>query len=345
MQYRKMSEAELKLYYHHYTHRYSASIERGGACVRDCRSDRGALGRSNLIFHLPMAGVLLDNKGADYDIVTRMFPLPGLAKIVWEGFSEKAHILLGAGVLGDEKKNFKSHFDVTFESKEARYIYIRDTNMVPDVLLNQAMHYHLGNPKVSEIINRYNHYVFPLGLSYRDLDQPRSNSIKPRYIIDSNAHNIKMSRDNYRSFLKNQFGSLPLVERQRTQTAPKLTSYKASHYEDDLICECSFVINVSGQLLKPELSIGEAGFTDATTVATETWKDIAKEDVVIAYRSSCFSLPAEYNFVQRPEKLSLAEEDRLLMLAKKLQKQRYEKAKKAEMLDLLNTTSDENAWR
>ncbi len=339
MQYRKMSEKELKSYYQRYAHRYYVDIEGSGMSVRDCRSDRKVLGRSNLIFHLPMAGILVDESGNDYDIVVEMLPLWSMAQLIWKDFSQNASVLLGANVLGDDKKSFKSHFDVVLDSKEAHYIYIRDSKRVPDALLKQAVHYHLGNPEASAIIDRDNHYVFPLGLSYRKLD-----SSKNQYIIEHHQEDLRVARHTYQFCLKRRFGELPLVERQVAEVVP-VRDFTAQRYEDELACQCSFVMDATGRLLAPECSSDKANFIGATMVATETWKDIAQDAVIMNYRSDCFSLPAEYSFEQRPEKFSVVQLDRIMMLAKKLQSQRYEKAKLAGMLDFLNTTSDENAWR
>lgn len=336
MQYRKMSEDELGLYYNRYKHKYYANVKGSEVCIRDCRSDRGVLGRSNLLFYLPMAGILLDKQGKDYDIITTMFPLWASAQLVWEGFSQNARILLGASVLGDRKKSFKSHFEVTFEAKTAQYIYVRDLNKVPDALLHQAVHYHLGNPTLSTIVDQYNHYVFPLGVLCR-----KSGT---QYIIEHNQQNVKLTRSNYQHYLETYFGSLPLVAQ---QDAEKLTvkDFKTERYEDDMACQRSFVIDAYGRLLEPECSPDKASFIGATMVATETWKAVAGNVTVVTYRSDCFSLPAEYIFEQRPEKLTTAQNDRLMMLAKKLQERRREKAKVAHLLDFLNKSSDEKAWQ
>lgn len=334
MQYRKMSEDELKAYYNRYVHRYHVDMDGGEVSVRDCRSDRNMLGRSNLIFHMPMPGVLVDKQGKEYDAVAELFPLAGLASLTWEGFSNQAQVLLGSRVLGDEKKCFKSHFFVTFDAKQAQYVYIRDLNAVPDALLHQAVHYHLGNPEASAIIDRYNHYVFPLGTTYREPGR--------QYIIEQNKQNIKLAQYNYQHHLENRFGALPLVAEQEV---PSVRDYTAQHYEDDLSCERSFVIDTSGRLLAPQSSTDKVNFIGATMVATETWQAITQDKVIVIYRSSCFSRPAEYVFEQRPQELSPEQSDRLTMVARQLQGQRLEKAKTAKMLDFLDKSADAEAWQ
>ncbi len=336
MQYREMNKDELQSYYNRYKHRYYVDSESGGICVRDCRSDRGALGRSNLLFHLPMAGILVNNKGQDYDVVTEMFPLHSSAQLVWDGFNRNACILLGTGVLGDAKKSFKSHFEVTFDSKKAQYIYIRDLNRAPDELLRQAIHYHLGNRNSHEIIDQYNHYVFPLGLTYR----------KPgaQCIIEHNTLSVKSIRDNYRCYLEHNFGPLPLIKRHSVGSIAG-KDFISSHYEDDLSCQCSFVIDACGRLLEPIYEPDKPHFIGVTTATTETWKAVAADVAIITYRSTCFSLPAEYIFEQRPIPITVPQRDRITMLANRLQNQRYEKAKTAHLLDFMDKSSDTTAWR
>lgn len=337
--------------------------EHSGLRTSCCGKNCGGKGKPNVVFHLPdtSAPNLKDGKICN---ILQGLKLPELVQTLYDGFGDDTWVILGDRIATDKHVSTHCHLYVTLDPALAKYILVadkrhaHDNRKIPGTLKKVAEHCCFGAPvENSPEFIYWDYYIFPLMMVYR------SNASEEEIEVMRNGSMVAMQERQQivQKCLLEMFGefvdspwtpvsgakvSKTVTAQTGTQTAEDMgDKIRITHYDDGLRHEQGWVIDKHGRLLTPKTDIDKASsFIDATVACREEW-DYTKGCLAIKYLQECLSSPAKFTIVRKPDRLTVAQLDRLQILEKFLENKRSEYAKACGVPDLMVLqTQDGKGW-
>lgn len=368
MRYRKMDATQLKAYYG----QFARPEENGrGMIVPRGGKNRGVNGKSNLKYHIEFCGVLLD-KGNNETDISMGFEIPDLIAEFYRGFGDDAIIIPGSKMMHDRHSSQQKNFYVTLDPNNVSFVVIghkryHDKDQITKDLSDLAEFSCLGEPNGEEYC--WDYYVFPWALDYNKVANRNDLLLSDaRYAACSRTGK---RREMLRDFLKEKFDNIEtLVAMQPIRSGsefvnasdqPEIEKIAADilsagdesrlsqqwNYKDELNHKETFVLDDEGRMINPDNTIpwkGKVEYRNAERSTSNDWYYIQKNYVVIRYVRVGISRAAQYIFLQKPEKVTEAQYDAILILEQVLRNEVRQLLGKYDLLDRLALRGAENTW-
>lgn len=241
----------------------------------------------------------------------------------------------------DSHRSHEIHFHTTLTPEAVECVIIADKqdlrrpHDIPKDIQRTAFHYWPGHVKDDEVIS-WDYFYFPLSYSFNHLAADTSPSVAQAQALDE----VPERRQMIRKFLENLFGEIPYVAmdpratpgRSTIMTPPQKAKVKplvSRHYEDDMRHVQMWVMDEFGQLLTPRITDDKVSdFVNAIVACSESWDVVRKEYLVVKYQRDRLSAHPKFTFHRRPDKITLEQYDRLMILEAMLKKECKKAAKK-----------------
>ena len=364
MRYRKMDLSQLKKYYG----RYARPDENGkGIIIPRGGKNHGEDGKPNLKYHIEFCGALFDKDNNEVD-VTMGFKIHDLIADFYHDFDDDTVIIPGSKITHDHHSSKSKHFYVTLNPNNVNFAMIgckryHGKDPTTKELSDLAIFACLG--ELENATYCWDYFVFPWTLDYNKVANRDDVLLSDAKYAACNK--TKARREMLRKFLEEKFDNIDtmialssIYDTKQEFDKMKMTCYEISlqqnnlpellqqwHYRDELNHKETFVIDEEGCMISPDSTVpwdDGKKYCNADISTSNNWHNIPKNYAAIRYVRRGISCPAHYLFLQKPDKITDAQYDAILILEQTLRNEVRQLLGKYDLIDRLALRGAEETW-